>query len=141
MIITSITLFSKEENKNIYENSETIYTTKAIDNLILDDKNQEEVIEDFKTFLNKKDWYFNYGIPYKRNYYLYSLSGTGKTSIPKVLAKNYNYELYNINFNDFDNEKIIYKIPIKDIIVLIDEFNYPSIGGRYKNLLRYLNRI
>ena len=59
-----------------------IYTTKAIDNLILDDKNQED-IEDFKKFLNLKNWHFQYGIPYKRNYYLYGLLGTGKTSIQK----------------------------------------------------------
>ena len=49
--------------------------------------------------------------------------------------------MYNINFNDFENEEIMYKIPIKDVIVLIDEFSYPNIGGRYKNLLTYLDRI
>ena len=46
-----------------------IYTTKVIDNLILDDKIQAVVIEDFKTFLNLKNWNFKYAIPYKRNYY------------------------------------------------------------------------
>ena len=64
---TNITLFLNEEHKKIDEKYEVNYTTKTIDNLILNDKNQFEVIEDFKTFLDKKDWYFKYSIPYKRD--------------------------------------------------------------------------
>ena len=66
---------------------------------------------------------------------------TGKILIPKIVSKDYNYELYNINVNDFNNEEKIHKIPIKDIIVLIDEFNYPNNDKTYKNLLTYLDGI
>ena len=46
-----------------------------------------------------------------------------------------------MNFNDVNNEEIIHKIPIKYIIILIDEFNYPNNDETYKNLLTYLDAI
>ena len=61
--------------------------------------------------------------------------GLIKIYIPKV---DY-YGLCDTNFNDFYNEEIMYKIPIKDEIILIDEFNYPNNEKTLKNLLTDLD--
>ena len=126
------------------EECKIIKTTKSLDNLLLDERNQKEVIKDFKSFLNNKNWYKKYGIPYKRNYYLYGMPGTGKTSIVKVLAKEFNYRLYTVDYDQFEHKEVISKLPNEDAIVLIDEFSYDyeyNSNKKYRNLIMYLDGI
>ena len=68
-----------------------IFSTKNLNNVILDKKNYDEIINDIKKFKSNKNYYYRYGIPYKRCYYLYGLPGTGKTSLIKVIGKHYNW--------------------------------------------------
>ena len=126
------------------EECKIIKTTKSLDNLLLDERNEKEVIKDFKSFLNNKNWYKKYGIPYKRNYYLYGMPGTGKTSIVKVLAKEFNYRLYTVDYDQFEHKEVISKLPNEDAIILIDEFSYNEYNQsikKYRNLIMYLDGI
>ena len=56
---------------------------------------------------------------------------------PKNIIMNYII----INFNDFEDEETIFKIPINNTIILIDEFTYPCCERTYKNLIAYLDGI
>ena len=49
--------------------------------LHLPDSILQETLDDLQKFLNDKDKYLQYGIPYKRNYLFEGLPGTGKNII------------------------------------------------------------
>ena len=140
----SYTFDQNTKKKEMTIDSKEIVTTKSLDNLILDKRNKTEIVDDFKKFKQNKSWYENVGIPYKRTYYLYGLPGSGKTSIVKVLAKEYQYEIYSLDYNKFDDEKYLQSLPFRNAIVLIDEFNrnhnaYENIN--FCNLLKYLDGV
>ena len=148
--------FRKNDTINLYKHSYSIdgrkyepdisfcqiFSTKNLNNIILDKKNYDEIINDIKKFKSNKNYYYRYGIPYKRCYYLYGLPGTGKTSLIKVIGKHYNLDIHSLTFDDFKWEKIIDDLPHNDCIILIDEF-YNSYNNRkkYFNLLQYIDGI
>ena len=93
-------------------------------------------------FKSNKDYYYKYGIPYKRCYYLYGLPGTGKTSIIKIIGKHYDLDIHSFSYNDFKHTDIINELPHKDCVVLIDEFYTQSYDKeKYFNLLQYIDGI
>ena len=134
--------FDKNRNTKYNTDSESVHTMKSFDNMILDQKNYNEVIKDFKKFIKNEEYYENYGLPYKRNYYLYGIPGTGKTSIVKILGKKYNYSIYQTAYSHFENENILKHLPNKHAIVIIDEFKHSQTTNiKKRNLLCYLDGI
>lgn len=83
-----------------------------------------EMIKDLEDFLSKKDKYLKYGIPYKRNYLLEGLPGTGKTSLIFILASHFDMNVAIINFclsiDDATFMKSVSKLPEDSILVLED---------------------
>jgi len=128
-----------------------IKTNKNLNTLILREENNTEVISDAKMFTANKNLYKAKGLIYKRVYYLYGMSGTGKTNIPKVLSVQHKYPIYVVPFRTFsqfgnsgkDAVEAVIDLPYKDAIVLIDEFNLSedeNLSG-YTSLLTYLDGI
>ena len=54
---------------------------------------KEELLEDIKLFIERREFYKKHNIPYKRNYLLYGPPGTGKTSLIKAVASELNIPL------------------------------------------------
>ena len=83
-----------------------------------------EMIKDLEGFLLEKDKYLKYGIPYKRNYLLEGLPGTGKTSLIFILASHFDMNIAIINFSlsidDATFMKSVSKLPEDSILVLED---------------------
>ena len=83
-----------------------------------------EMIKDLEGFLSEKDKYLKYGIPYKRNYLLEGLPGTGKTSLIFILASYFDMNIAIINFSlsidDATFMKSVSKLPEDSILVLED---------------------
>jgi chaperone BCS1 len=64
--------------ENVFE------SIRTFDNMYFDNKNKTKATLDF--FLNKKEWYFDKGIPYSLGIGMYGPPGTGKTSLAKAIA-------------------------------------------------------
>ena len=92
--------------------------------LHLPNKVLPNLIKDLRDFLKGEDKYLKYGIPYKRNYLLEGLPGTGKTSLIFVLASYFNMDIAIINFSlsidDATFMKSVTKLPEDCFLVLED---------------------
>lgn len=84
------------------------------------------ILEDMKNFLSEKteEKYNLLGIPYKKNYLLEGLPGTGKTSLIYAIASELNQDVAILNFKrDFDDVKFmkaVQHIPENTLLILED---------------------
>lgn len=97
---------------------------RKIDSVLLDKNQVDSITNDIDKFLQQEDIYDKYGIPYKRNYLLYGLPGTGKTSLIFSLASHYNMNVAIFSFvpsiDDTIFMKCINSISNNSILVLED---------------------
>lgn len=97
---------------------------RALDSVFLDSNNKEKIETDIIKFLDSEPLYAKYGIPYKRNYLLYGLPGTGKTSLIFALASKFNMNVCMFSFaptiDDVLFMKAINSICNNSILVLED---------------------
>ncbi|TRM62654.1 P-loop containing nucleoside triphosphate hydrolase protein [Schizophyllum amplum] len=57
----------------------------------------QKVENDVRTFLDRKQWYVDRGIPYRRGYLLHGPPGSGKSSFIQALAGALNYDICLLN--------------------------------------------
>lgn len=97
---------------------------RPFDSLILDGNNKELIMNDINDFLNTKEDYDKYGIPYKRNYMLEGKPGTGKTSLITTIASKVDMDIAIITFgpkmDDTTFMTAISNLPSKSILILED---------------------
>ena len=83
-----------------------------------------EIHNDLDYFWENGEVYKKYGIPYKRNYLLEGLPGTGKTSLIFALASKHNMDLAIMNFDtsidDTQFMRAVAKLPKDTFLVLED---------------------
>ena len=110
--------------KTGYWNVLSRLSKRDINTLYLPKNIVKNTVEDMEIFLKGKDKYKKYGIPYKRNYLLEGLPGTGKTSLIFVLASHFNMDIAIINFSlsvdDATFMKSVSKMPDDCFLVLED---------------------
>ena len=97
---------------------------RSLDTIYLEQKLKDKVVNDVKEFINNKEKYKKFGIPYKRNYLFSGIPGTGKTSFITSLASELGYSLYIIPFIDGLNDntftEALKNIPDKSILLMED---------------------
>jgi SpoVK/Ycf46/Vps4 family AAA+-type ATPase len=67
------------------ENARNIRTSGGED-LVLSESVVNLVRKDFETFLNRKEWFRNNRLPFRRGYLLHGPSGNGKTSLIRAMV-------------------------------------------------------
>lgn len=78
----------QEEDSNAVWSEAEFHSSKTFDNVFFDHKHR--VLDQIDFFLNNRDWYDTYGIPYTLGIGIYGPPGTGKTSFIKALMNHVN---------------------------------------------------
>ncbi|KAK1225387.1 Complex III assembly protein translocase and chaperone [Marasmius sp. AFHP31] len=73
---------------------------RPLSSVVLDKGVGEKVEADVKTFLNRRKWYADRGIPYRRGYLLHGPPGSGKSSFIQALAGSLHYDICLLNLSE-----------------------------------------
>ncbi|KAI0025405.1 BCS1 N terminal-domain-containing protein [Xylariomycetidae sp. FL0641] len=98
---------------------------RPLGSVILDEGVKESIVNDAKDFLERRQWYVDRGIPYRRGYLLYGPPGSGKTSFIQALAGELDYSVAMINLSEIGvtDDKLAFlltKLPERTIVLLED---------------------
>jgi len=97
---------------------------RSLQSVILCKNQCDHIVTDIQTFINSENEYLSKGIPYKRNYLLEGLPGTGKSSLIFAIASYLNMDMCIINLsttlNDINIIDAVSNIPDKSLLVLED---------------------
>jgi len=98
--------------------------SRTLDTVYFDEKLKQKFRYDIKEFLKKEKEYDEFGIPYKKNYLLTGIPGSGKTSIIKAMCREIGYSLCIFSINhDVDNNTALAAfrdIPPKSVLLFED---------------------
>ena len=98
--------------------------SRTLDTVYFDEKLKQKMRVDIMDFLKKEKEYDEFGIPYKKNYLLTGIPGSGKTSIIKAMCKEIGYNLCIFSINhDTDNNTALAAfrdIPPKSVLLFED---------------------
>ncbi len=96
------------------------------------------VLNDFDKFKYKEYRYEQEKLPYRRGYFISGISGSGKSMIPRIIAKKYNMPIYQVNLNSDGMDDAVLITLIGNIppysIILFDEME-----KQYKTLMKNKN--
>ena len=98
--------------------------SRTLDTVYFDEKLKQKMRADIMDFMKKEKEYEEFGIPYKKNYLLTGIPGSGKTSIIKAMCKEIGYNLCIFSINhDTDNNTALAAfrdIPPKSVLLFED---------------------
>ena len=98
--------------------------SRTLETIYFDEKLKQKMRADLTDFLKKEKEYDEFGIPYKKNYLLTGIPGSGKTSIIKAMCKEIGYNLCIFSINhDTDNNTALAAfrdIPPKSVLLFED---------------------
>jgi chaperone BCS1 len=85
----------------------------------------EEIVADIEMFKNKKQWYVDKGIPYRRGYLLYGEPGGGKTSLCMSIAAHFEKNISILNLggktlSDNDLQQFIAECNPNSVLIIED---------------------
>lgn len=79
-----------------------ISTALGWDDLVLEDHVVRLIRSDFETFFQRRDWFRENRIPYRRGYLFHGPPGNGKTSVVRVLAARPELSICSLQWGDSD---------------------------------------
>ncbi|VDB99178.1 unnamed protein product [Peniophora sp. CBMAI 1063] len=100
---------------------------RPMSSIVLNAGVKEMLLADTKDFLRSEKWYADRGLPFKRGYLLYGVSGSGKSSLIHAIAGELGLDIYVVSINSpWINEGILAtlmgRVPSR-CIVLFEDFD------------------
>lgn len=98
---------------------------RPLHSVVLDAGVGEKIEQDVRAFLQRRRWYADRGIPYRRGYLLYGPPGSGKTSYIQALAGALSYDICLLNLSErgLTDDKLIHlfsNAPERSFILIED---------------------
>ncbi|EPS93674.1 hypothetical protein FOMPIDRAFT_1063431 [Fomitopsis schrenkii] len=98
---------------------------RPLKSVVLAEGVTERIVEDVKAFLQRRKWYEDRGIPYRRGYLLHGPPGSGKSSFIQALAGELNYDLCLLNLSErgLADDKLIHLLsnaPERSFVLIED---------------------
>lgn len=98
---------------------------RSLDTIYIDDDSKKSIIKDIQKFIDDKELYEKFGIPYKRNYLFIGIPGTGKTSFVHAIASKFNLDIYTAKLSTKEKTlEYATKTIKKDSILLIEDIEH-----------------
>lgn len=127
--------FCKKYNEN---KTQTIYITtkhgdwikydrvypRPLRSVYIDENVKTTLLTDMKDFIDNEKEYQRYGIPYKRNYLITGIPGSGKTSLIKAVCGEFDFDVCILTVEaEMTNHNLVYAmshLPSKSVLVIED---------------------
>jgi chaperone BCS1 len=98
---------------------------RPISSVVLAPEIAENIEDDVKSFLDRRQWYADRGIPYRRGYLLHGPPGSGKTSFIQALAGALSYDICVLNLSErgLADDKLFHllsNVPERSFILIED---------------------
>jgi len=111
--------------KESWERSGEIDRGEGLDSIALDADIRALFVKEFMNFRDKRDVHKRLGIAHKLSYVLHGLPGSGKTSLIRALAAEFNFNICLLDASSMDDKKLMQaftSVP-KQTIVLAEDFD------------------
>ncbi|MCS6997254.1 MAG: AAA family ATPase [Casimicrobiaceae bacterium] len=98
---------------------------RRLDSLVLAPGLREQLVADIRQFFDRRAWYAQMGIPWRRGYLFYGPPGTGKTSLAFALAGELELalctlSLTNPKLSDASLSELLQRSPARSLILIED---------------------
>ncbi|KAI0320726.1 mitochondrial chaperone BCS1 [Amylostereum chailletii] len=98
---------------------------RPLQSVVLEEGVAEKIEDDVKAFLERREWYAERGIPYRRGYLLHGPPGSGKSSFIQALAGSLNYDICLLNLSErgLTDDKLNYlmsNVPERSFLLMED---------------------
>lgn len=77
---------------------------RTLESVVLPQDQKDRIVADLRDFLGAEDHYNRLAIPWHRGYMFHGPPGTGKTSVVKALANEFNLDLWYVSLADLKTE-------------------------------------